>query len=211
MPIGSIGLGFLAGVFSTLSPCVLPLLPLVIGPALAAHRFGLAALLLGLISSFVAVGMFVATVGFALGVSGDVFRLASAGVLAALGVVLLSAGAGQRFAFATGRIGNAANRAIARLSPEGLGGQFTLGVLLGGVWSPCVGPTLGAASMLAAQGRDIGAVAAVMVAFGVGTAVPLLLVGLLSREVLARWRGRLMSAGASGKLDWASRRWPWPA
>jgi cytochrome c-type biogenesis protein len=89
---------------------------------------------------------------------------------------------------------------IARVTPEGLGGQFLLGALLGAVWSPCVGPTLGAASVLAAQGRDVASVAAVMAAFGLGTAVPLLLIGTLSREALGRWRGRLMGAGKAGKL-----------
>jgi cytochrome c-type biogenesis protein len=75
-----------------------------------------------------------------------------------------------------------------------------LGLLLGAVWSPCVGPTLGAASVLAAQGRDLASVTSVMVAFGLGTAVPLLVVGSLSRQALMRWRGRMMSAGKTGKL-----------
>jgi cytochrome c biogenesis protein CcdA len=68
------------------------------------------------------------------------------------------------------------------------------------VWSPCVGPTLGAASVLAAQGRDLTSVAAVMIAFGLGTAVPLMVVGSLSRRALMRWRGKMMSAGKTGKL-----------
>ena len=56
----SVGFGFLAGLLSTLSPCVLPLLPMVLGPAASAHRFGLLALAAGLVTSFVAVGLFVA-------------------------------------------------------------------------------------------------------------------------------------------------------
>jgi len=88
---------------------------------------------------------------------------------------------------------------MARFSFNGLTGQFMLGLLLGAVWSPCVGPTLGAASVLASQGRDIPAVAAVMLAFGLGTALPLLLIGTLSREALNRWRGRMISGGKMGK------------
>jgi cytochrome c biogenesis protein CcdA len=101
---------------------------------------------------------------------------------------------------AAGGISNTGNRLIARITPGGLGGQFLLGLLLGAVWSPCVGPTLGAASVLAAQGRDLVSVVAVMLAFGVGAAVPLLGIGLLSREALGRWRGRLMRGGKAGKL-----------
>jgi cytochrome c-type biogenesis protein len=86
------------------------------------------------------------------------------------------------------------------MTPSGVKGQFAVGVLLGAVWSPCVGPTLGAASVLAARDQDLVSVAAVMVAFGLGTSVPLLIVGLLSRTAMMRWRGKMMNAGKVGKL-----------
>ncbi len=200
LALGSVGFGFVAGMLSTLSPCVLPLLPLVLGPAMATHRLGLPALAAGLVASFVGVGLFVATVGFSIGLDGDVFRGISAVLLGVMGVVLLSGALQQRFAMAAGGLSDAGSRLIARVTPTGLRGQFVLGLLLGAVWSPCVGPTLGAASVLAAQGRDLASVVAVMVAFGLGTAVPLMVVGLLSREALTRWRGKLMSAGKTGKL-----------
>ena len=194
----SVGFGFLAGVLSTLSPCVLPLLPLVIGPAMAKYRLGLPVLAAGLVVSFVSIGLFVATIGFSIGLDGDVFRAASAVMLAVMGVVLLSAGLQQRFAVATGGVSDFGSRMIGRLQPDGLGSQFVLGLLLGAVWSPCVGPTLGAASVLAAQSSDLFSVALVMAAFGLGTAVPLLAVGALSRQAMLRWRGRMMEAGKTG-------------
>ena len=197
--VGSIGLGLLAGVLSTLSPCVLPLLPLVLGGAAAAHRFGMLALAAGLVASFVGVGMFVATIGFSIGLDADVFRMASAVLLAGLGVVLLSGPLQARFAIAASGVGNAGNRLLARLAPGGLGGQLVIGLVLGAIWSPCVGPTLGAASVLAAQGKDLGAVMLVMAAFGLGAALPLLVVGSLSREAMKRWRGRMLGAGQTGK------------
>jgi cytochrome c-type biogenesis protein len=197
---GSIGFGFVAGMLSTLSPCVLPLLPLVLGPASTAHRFGLPALAVGVVTSFVAVGMFVATIGYSVGLDGEVFRTASAVMLAILGIVLLSTSLQNHFAMATGGVSNWGSTLMTQMCPAGLRGQFLLGMLLGAVWSPCVGPTLGAASVLAAQASDLGSVAAVMVAFGIGTSVPLLLVGSLSREAMKRWRGRMMDAGKTGKL-----------
>jgi cytochrome c-type biogenesis protein len=200
LPGGSIAFGFLAGLLSTLSPCVLPLLPLVLGPAMAHSRWGLPALTAGLVVSFVGIGLFVATIGFSVGLDGDVFRMLSAGLLAALGVVLVSEALQLRFAVATGGIANVGNRLIGRIRVDGLRGQFLLGVLLGAVWSPCVGPTLGAASVLAAQRHDLVGVAGVMLAFGVGSALPLLLIGVLSREALSRWRGRLTGAGKTGKM-----------
>jgi cytochrome c biogenesis protein CcdA len=150
--------------------------------------------------SFVSIGLFVATAGFAIGLDGDVFRTASAVLLALFALVLLSEALQRRFALAAGGIGNAGNRLMRRIPIEGLRGQFLLGVLLGAAWSPCVGPTLGAASVLAAQGRNLASVTAVMVAFGLGTALPLLLIGSVSRHALARWRGRLIDAGRAGKL-----------
>jgi cytochrome c-type biogenesis protein len=200
LPFVSIVFGFIAGALSTLSPCVLPLLPLVLGPALAVHRLGVAALLAGLVLSFASIGLFVATMGFAIGFDGDVFRDISAVLLAGLGGILLSGALQQRFAMATGGISNAGSRLIARMTPTGAKGQFVVGVLLGAVWSPCVGPTLGAASALAARGQDLVSVAAVMVAFGLGTSVPLLIVGSLSRAAMLRWRGKMMNAGRLGKL-----------
>lgn len=197
--IGSLGFGFAAGVLSTLSPCVLPLLPLVLTGAASAHRFGMAALTAGLALSFVGVGLFVATVGFSIGLTGDLFRSISAVLLAILGAVLLSGALQTWFARSTSALANAGSQALSRLSPSGLTGQFLVGIMLGAVWSPCVGPTLGAASVLAAQGKNLASVAAVMVAFAVGTALPLLVVGTLSRITLRRWQGSLMGAGKAGK------------
>jgi cytochrome c-type biogenesis protein len=200
LPAASMGFGFLAGILSILSPCVLPLLPMVLGPAASAGRFGLPALAAGLVVSFVAVGLFVANIGYAIGLDGSFFRLAAAVMLAGLGLVLLSTSSQNRFAMATGGLSNMGSRWIGRISPQGTSGQFVLGLLLGTVWSPCVGPTLGAASVLAAQGNSLGAVTAVMAAFGLGAAVPLLVIGSLSHEAMKRWRGTLMGAGKNGKL-----------
>ena len=195
-----LGLGFLAGLLTVLSPCVLPLLPLVLAPAAAASRLGLVALVGGLVVAFVGAGLFVATIGFAIGLDEGVLRAAGAVLLGAMGAVLLSGGLQRRLAVAGGGIMDAGNRALDRLALSGPGGQFAVGLLLGVVWTPCVGPTLGAASLLASQGRDLPAVACVMAAFGVGAALPLLALGALSRRAFLRWRGRLLAAGGAGKL-----------
>ena len=61
---GSYGFGFLAGILSLLSPCVLPLVPIVVGTAVAAHPLGALALAAGLALSFTSVGLFAATIGY---------------------------------------------------------------------------------------------------------------------------------------------------
>ncbi len=199
MTLGSVLFGLLAGLLSTLSPCVLPLLPLVLGSAVNAHRWGAVALSMGVVASFVAVGMFVATIGFSIGLDTGFFRILAAALLIALGVVLLSAGLQQRFAVLASGASTVGHGLLARLTPSGWGGQLLIGLILGAVWSPCVGPTLGTASLLAARGEQLGGVLAVMLAFGVGAALPLAVIGSLSREALMRWRGRLASTGNRGK------------
>jgi cytochrome c biogenesis protein CcdA len=199
MTFGTLGLALLAGALSVLSPCVLPLLPIVLGSAASEHRWAPAALAVGVAISFVAIGLFVATIGFSVGLDGTFFRVVSALLLICLGVVLLVPNLGARLAAAGGPASNWMEERFAGFGANGVGGQFALGLLLGAVWSPCVGPTLGAASLLAAKGENLGQVAVAMLAFGIGAAVPLILLGLLSREAFQRWRGRLMEAGKGGK------------
>ncbi len=201
MTIASVGLAFIAGMLSTLSPCVLPLIPIVLGTAATEHRFGPVALASGLALSFTAIGLFIATVGFSLGIDSSVFRLLAAMLLLALGTVLAVPMLQQQFATATGPISTWASDHLSGVTGCGLGGQFTVGLLLGAIWSPCAGPTLGAASVLAAQGKDLGHVALTMLMFGVGAALPLLILGMLSREAMIAIRGRLMNAGAALKMS----------
>ena len=197
---GTYALGFLAGVLSILSPCVLPIAPMVVGTAVSAHRFGAAALAFGLALSFTLAGLFVATVGFALGVDGEWFRHVASVLLIGFGIVLLSAPLQHRFAAATTSLTSFGDRWLRRLHIEGLGGQFVIGLLLGLVWAPCVGPTLGAASLLASQGQNLAQVATVMALFGIGAALPLAGIGAVSRRVFAGARGGLLRTGAYGKL-----------
>jgi cytochrome c-type biogenesis protein len=196
----TLGLAYLAGVLSTLSPCVLPLLPIVLGAAASAHRLGPLALALGLASSFVIVGLFVATIGFSIGADADVFRIVAAALMILVGAVLIVPLLASRLALAAGPVSDWAGQSLAGLSGAGLAGQFGVGVLLGVAWSPCVGPTLGAASLLASRAQDLPQVAATMLLFGLGASTPLLAVGMLSREMMSKARDHLLSAGRHLKL-----------
>lgn len=193
--------GFLAGTLSILSPCILPLLPIVLGAAASKHRFGPLALAAGLTVSFTAVGLFVATIGFAIGLDGEIIRQGGGVLLAAVGLVLLVPVLSARFATAAGPASNWIESRLGGVGDgEGLTPQFAMGLVLGAVWSPCVGPTLGAASLLAAQGQSLGQVGLVMLLFGLGAALPLAIIGTASREVLMKWRTRMLAAGSMGKM-----------
>ncbi len=193
------GLALLAGLLSVLSPCVLPLLPIIVGTALAAHPWGAGALAFGLALSFTIVGLVVATVGFAIGLDSQWFRDSAAVLLVAFGVVLLSSSLQLRFAGATASIGTRAERWLRRARIEGLGGQFVVGALLGLVWAPCVGPTLGATATLASQGKSLGQVALLMAIFGLGAGLPLALIGSVGRRFSGVARANLARVGLYGK------------
>jgi cytochrome c-type biogenesis protein len=199
MTIGTLGLAFLAGCLSILSPCVLPLVPIVLGSAASQHRLGPIALASGLALSFTVIGLFVATIGFAIGLDQDLLRTFGAVLLIALGFILILPTLQAQVATAGGPVSNWVEDRFGVFDAGGLGGQFSRGLLLGAVWSPCVGPTLGAASVLAAQGKDLAQVALTMLVFGIGAAVPLVLLGLVSREVMMHWRGGLIGTSKVGK------------
>jgi cytochrome c-type biogenesis protein len=203
MAFGAPAIAFLAGVLTILSPCVLPILPIVLGAAASEHRWGPAALAAGLAVSFVAIGLFAATIGYSIGLDTELFRNIAAALMIAVGVVLLVPRFQERLALAGAPLANWSDHYFGAIRRAGLSGQILAGLLLGAVWSPCVGPTLGAASILAARGRDLGEVAATMLAFGLGAALPLAALGLLSREALLRWRAHLLSGGAHARMLFA--------
>ena len=197
--IATYGLAYVAGVLSTLSPCVLPLVPILIATAVAAHRLGAYALALGLMISFSAVGIFIATAGASLGLDQAVFRNIAAVILILFGILLLSVKLQERFATATSGLSAAGNNVLARINLDGLKGQLVIGLVLGIIWSPCVGPTLGAATTLASQGQNLAQIALLMAVFGLGAGTPLVVLGSLSRATMMRVRGKLFAAGQTGK------------
>ncbi len=190
---------FVAGTLTVMSPCVLPVLPMVLGAAASSGRSGPVFLALGLTLSFVAIGLFVALFGFAIGLDEGVFRQIAALLMIAVGAVLVVPVLQTRLATAGGPVSGWVNERFAGNEESGNGGPFGLGLLMGAIWAPCVGPTLGAASVLAAQGENLLEVTLTMLLFGIGSALPLLLLGLLSREVLMRWRGKMLSLGGGMK------------
>lgn len=198
--LGSYGFGFLAGLLSTLSPCVLPIIPILLGSATNAHPKAPLALAGGLALSYAIIGTALAWAGSALGLDTSIFRILGAIILGALGLVLISGNLQRRFASATSGIGDAGNSLISRMNLDGLWGQFAIGLVLGVVWSPCVGPTLGAAIVLASQGAHLAQVAILMGVFGIGAALPIVVLAYISRGAMLQMRGKLMQAGKTGKI-----------
>jgi cytochrome c-type biogenesis protein len=173
--------------------------PVLRAAAVSAHRWGPLALGAGLALSFTLVGIFLATLGTSLGLDPDTFRTIGAVILATFGLILLVPKLQDLFACTTSALSNSGNQLLSLMTIGGFGGQLIVGALLGVVWSPCAGPTLGAATTLASQGKDLTQIALLMLLFGLGAAAPLVLLGCLSRASIMRIRGRLLSVGKYGK------------
>ena len=201
-------LAFLAGLLTLINPCVLPVLPIVLASALQAHRFGPVALAAGLAVSFVAFGLTVAVLAGAVGLTPDRVGQIGALLMVAFGLVLLVPQFGAQFSRATAGFAATADRGIDQVDRSGLAGQALTGVLLGAVWSPCVGPTLGGALALAATGGATVWSGLVMIAFAAGVATVMLALAYGARTSLKRrsnalrglsvWARPLMGAVLAG-------------
>ncbi len=184
--MSAVAASFLAGVLSTLSPCVLPLIPVLVAGAAQRHRLAPLALAGGLAASFAVLGVALASFGLALGIDQAAVRTAAATLMTLFGVVLLAPPLQRGFAAVAAPVAGGGNAVLARVPGDGVAGKFGLGLLLGAVWSPCAGPTLGAAVGLAAQRRSLAEVTVVMAVFALGAAAPVLLLAYGSRGALSR-------------------------
>jgi cytochrome c-type biogenesis protein len=195
MPVAlpQLGLSLAAGSLTTLSPCVFPLLPLVLGGALQANRFAPIALGIGMAASFAGIGVLVGVAGPALGLDGDLVRIAGGWLLIAFALVMLIPAWSARFTQWMTPLASGAHAASSRLSGGSLWSALLLGALLGLVWSPCSGPLLASAlTMVASEGGALRG-GLILGVFGIGAAIPLVAVAYASRAGFNRARGWVLA------------------
>ncbi len=190
-------LALAAGMLTIVSPCVLPLAPIVLASARAQDPRGPIALALGLALTFGLVGGALASFGVEFGDS-FIVRAVSAVAMIAIGAALLFPSAGEVVEARLGILGRASEKLHKRLPQAGLVGQAATGAVLALAWAPCAGPTLGAALLLAAKGGSLAGAMLTMTVYALGAAGALLAVGF----VLGRFAGkaRLAAAGAAGRI-----------
>lgn len=175
-----------AGVLTLINPCVLPVLPIVLAAALHASRWGPLALAAGMSLSFVVLGVAVSAFGRAVGLTADSIAQAGAALMVMFGIVLLVPRASAVFSTATTGVAALADSGLEEIDRSSVSGQFVGGMLLGAVWSPCVGPTLGGAISLASQGESLAWAGAIMVFFALGVSTIILALGYGARSALQK-------------------------
>jgi len=179
-------LGYGAGLLTLINPCVLPVLPIVLATALQADKRGPLALAAGMSLAFVVLGLGVATLGYALGIREETVAKAAAVLMIGFGLILLVPRFSAGFATATAGVSTRADDQMDVIDNSGLKGQFLGGMLLGAVWSPCVGPTLGGAISLASQGESLWLAGGIMFAFAMGISTIILALGYGARSVIIK-------------------------
>jgi cytochrome c biogenesis protein CcdA len=191
-------LGYIAGLLTLINPCVLPVLPIVLATALQAGRAGPMVLAAGMSLSFVTFGMTIAVFGHTLGIDDQTITQAGAVLMMIFGVILLVPRFSESFATATAGFSERADSGMDQIDRTGLKGQFVGGLLLGAVWVPCVGPTLGGAIALASSGESLGWAAATMFSFALGISTIIIALGYGAQSAIAKRRDwmRAMSGRA---------------
>ena len=195
--IVSLPLAFLAGVLTILSPCVLPLAPIIVASARAQDPRGPLALVAGLALTFGIAGGALASIGVEFGSSPWV-RGASAAVMLVIGAALLFPRLAAALEERLAPIGSLGEFLRERLPNAGLLGQAAAGAVIAFAWAPCAGPTLGAAFLLAAAGGSLAAAILTMTIYAIGASAALLALGYGLGRLAAR--ARWNAAGAGGRI-----------
>jgi len=182
-----------AGLLTLINPCVLPVIPLALASAASADRFGPVALAAGMSAAFTLLGVAVAAFGPAVGLTPETVADAGALAMVAFGAMLLTPRLNAVFSAATAGFAGAADARMRDTGGNGLAGHFAGGALLGAVWSPCIGPTLGGAIALASAGQSLAFAAGIMLAFSLGVSTIVLLLAYGARETI-RARQQAMRA-----------------
>ncbi|WP_306397088.1 cytochrome c biogenesis CcdA family protein [Telluria beijingensis] len=185
-------LALLGGVLTIASPCVLPILPIVLGGTLndqAEGRRNTRPLFIvaGFVIAFAALGMLLASASQHVVLAHETLRHAGLAILAVLGLAMLWK---APYAWLMNRLGSLVSSTLPASGSERAGnlGGLLLGMSLGAVWTPCAGPVLASILVLVAQARDLGRSAGLLLLYAVGAGIPMLVIAYGGQFVRTRIR-----------------------
>jgi cytochrome c biogenesis protein CcdA/thiol-disulfide isomerase/thioredoxin len=170
------GIAFVAGMVTAISPCVLPVLPIVFAGSAGGGARRPYAIVAGLVLSFTLFTLVATAILAALGLPADLLRNIAIGVVMAVGLSLVVPRLGALL--------ERPFRALGRRRPGDVGGGFLLGVSLGLLFTPCAGPIIAAVAAVAATERFTVSAVIVTLAYAVGAGLVLLVLALLARRGL---------------------------
>lgn len=183
------GFALCGGLLTILSPCVLPILPLVLGRSFQSHRFGPVMLVLGLVGGFAIAGSLLGIASSWLTGFANLLRNVAVGLLFGLGVLSIFPSLSYRL-LSRWQFGKSWQPHV-----PGLWSEFWIGTQLGLLWTPCAGPALGSILVLAAVQHQILGALVLLTAYGLGAGIPLLLIAYTSRHLSISWQRLLPYTG----------------
>lgn len=178
-----IGLAFLEGLALIVSPCILPVLPLVLAASVEGGRRRPYGIIIGFVLAFSVFALVSRQIVLALGIDLDVIKNASLVLLALFGLVLLSSRLSDKFSTLTQGAANFGNQ-LASKGGEGLLSGVLIGALIGLVWTPCAGPILAAVLVQVIRQETQLAGNLIIVSFAIGAGVPMLIIALTGKSVV---------------------------
>jgi cytochrome c biogenesis protein CcdA len=163
---------FLAGVLTILTPCCLPMIPVLVVGA-NGHRLRPVAIVAGSTLTFTALGTLTGSVG---AVTPETIRAPFAVLMLGFGVVLADDDVNDLYTRYASRLAGRATALTGRVDEDRhpLGNAFVVGLLLGVIWLPCVGPILGGVLAYVGSSATVAGGAALLFTYGVGFSIPLL-------------------------------------
>ena len=165
-----IPIAFISGVLTVFSPCVLPILPIILASGIDGNTRRIKGMIAGLVVSFTIASLLLATVVRVLGIPADTVRLFAVGLLIVFGLSLVLPKLWER---AQAWIEKYWRFQPSQNKNSGFGGGFITGVSLGIVWTPCIGPVVAAVATLAAVSSFSLSAVFIALAYAIGTGVPL--------------------------------------
>ncbi len=179
------GLSFAEGLALIASPCILPVLPLVLSASVEGGRRRPFGIILGFVIAFTAFALLSRKLVMLLGLDLDIIKYGSLVFLAMFGVILLSGRLSEKFSALTGRFASAGSD-LSSKAQDGFMSGVLIGMLIGLVWTPCAGPILAAVLVqVIRQESDLQALFLVS-AFAFGAGVPMLIISLVGRKAMSK-------------------------
>ncbi len=172
----SVLLAGLAGFLTIFAPCVLPVLPLILGGTTSRIKFATYYMALGMTLSFSFLGVIFAAFGSVLGIDPEMIRFVSGFLLIFLGCSMIFPKLSAIIENLTSSISNKANNTSSKLSGDSKFSNIAIGSLLGAIWAPCSGPSLGVAITLASSSGNFLLSFLHFFSFGFGASIGLILI-----------------------------------
>jgi cytochrome c biogenesis protein CcdA/thiol-disulfide isomerase/thioredoxin len=185
---------FVGGIVTILSPCILPILPVILSGGIGGNKSRPLGIVSGFIASFTLFTLTLSFVVRATGISADALRYLAVGLIVLFGLVLVLPPLHKWFEIAASRIADRAAKTKSSgegaQSPErgmpGFLGGLAVGSGLGLVWTPCVGPIMASVISLALTENIDGGAILITLAYSTGTAIPMLGIMFGGRALLQK-------------------------